>query len=136
MQPVLVDSNVLLDIVTSDPIWFDWSSGALEASANQALLVVNPLIFAEVSIAYGTIEAVEAALPTDIFRREPLPYEVAEFLAGKAFLQYRKTRWSTLGASAGLLHWGACRGGGLPTAHPGRHALQNVLPKCEFDFTP
>jgi predicted nucleic acid-binding protein len=89
MKPVLVDSNVLLDIVTSDPTWFEWSSDALAAAANEATLVVNPLIYAEVSIAYRMIEDLEAALPTDVFRREPLPYEAA-FLAGKAFLQYRK----------------------------------------------
>ena len=89
MTPVLVDSNVLLDIVTNDPRWQRWSSAALEAAANEATLVVNPLIYAEVSIAYRKIEDVEAVLPSDVFRREALPYEAA-FLAGKAFLQYRK----------------------------------------------
>jgi predicted nucleic acid-binding protein len=89
MKPVLVDSNVLLDVATNDPVWFKWSSDALEAAANEAVLVVNPLVYAEISIAYKKIEDVEAALPANIFRREGLPYEAA-FLAGKAFLQYRK----------------------------------------------
>ncbi|HEY2410287.1 MAG TPA: type II toxin-antitoxin system VapC family toxin [Polyangiaceae bacterium] len=89
MKPVLVDSNVLLDIATNDRVWLAWSSAALEAAANQAVLVVNPLVYAEVSIAYPKIEDVEAALPANVFRRDPLPYEAA-FLAGKAFLRYRK----------------------------------------------
>lgn len=89
VEPVLVDSNVLLDIATSDPSWLEWSAAALEAAADEAMLVVNPLIYAEVSIAYTKIEEVEAALPSDVFRREALPYEAA-FLAGKAFLRYRK----------------------------------------------
>ena len=107
MKPVLVDSNVLLDIVTNDPRWQKWSSAALEAAANEATLVVNPLIYAEVSIAYRKIEDVEAVLPSDVFRREALPYEAA-FLAGKAFLQYRKR--------------GGARRAALPDFYIGAHA--------------
>src|SRR5688572_25588326 len=89
MNTVLVDSNVLLDVATTDPIWFTWSSAALESAANQGLLSINPLIYAEVSISFARIEDLEQALPSDLFRREPLPYEAA-FLAGKAFLRYRR----------------------------------------------
>jgi predicted nucleic acid-binding protein len=89
VTPVLVDSNVLLDIATNDPTWSVWSSAALEAAADEATLLVNPLIYAELSMGFRRIEDVEAALPSDLFRREPLPYEAA-FLAGKAFLEYRR----------------------------------------------
>jgi predicted nucleic acid-binding protein len=89
--PVLVDSNVILDVATADPIWSDWSTAALEAEADQSTLIINPIIYAEVSIGYGRIEELEAALPSSLYRREPLPYEAA-FLAGKAFLQYRRRR--------------------------------------------
>ena len=89
MNTVLVDSNVLLDVATNDPIWFTWSSAALESAANQGLLAINPLIYAEVSISFARIEDLEQALPSDLFRHEPLPYEAA-FLAGKAFLRYRR----------------------------------------------
>jgi predicted nucleic acid-binding protein len=89
MTPVLVDSNVLLDVATADAPWFDWSSRALQAAADEAPLVINALIYAEVSVRYSTIEGVEEALPSDLFRREPLSYAAA-FLAGKAFLRYRK----------------------------------------------
>jgi predicted nucleic acid-binding protein len=89
VKPVLVDSNVLLDIATNDPKWFQWSEAALESAANESVLVINPLIYAEVSVAYKRIEDIEAVLPPEVFRRDQLPYEAA-FLAGKAFLQYRK----------------------------------------------
>jgi predicted nucleic acid-binding protein len=89
MKPTLVDSNILLDVATSDPTWSDWSSQALEAAANESLLAINALIYAEVSIGYERIEELEQAIPSTLFRREPLPYEAA-FLAGKAFLKYRR----------------------------------------------
>ena len=89
MKPTLVDSNILLDVATSDPMWSDWSAQALEAAANESLLAINALIYAEVSIGYERIEELEQAIPSTLFRREPLPYEAA-FLAGKAFLKYRR----------------------------------------------
>ncbi len=89
MTPVLVDSNVLLDVATADPVWSDWSSNTLERTADQAVLIINPLVYAEVSVGFPTIEALEAALPVDLYRREDLPYEAA-FLAGKCFIRYRR----------------------------------------------
>jgi hypothetical protein len=89
MKATLVDSNVLLDIATNDPIWMIWSSDALEAAANESELVINALIYAEVSIRYQKVEELEEVVPATTFRRDPLPYEAA-FLAGKAFLQYRR----------------------------------------------
>lgn len=89
MRPVLVDSNVILDIATGDPTWCSWSESALESAANTSVLVINPLIYAEVSIGFERIEEVESALPADLYRRDPLPYEAA-FLAGKCFLAYKR----------------------------------------------
>ena len=86
---VLVDSNVILDVATEDPRWSDWSKAALAQAAEETVLVINPLIYAEVSVGYPTIETLDAALPASIFRRESLPYEAA-FLAGKAFVAYRR----------------------------------------------
>ena len=86
---VLVDSNILLDVATSDPNWSEWSASALAEAAEHATLVINPIVYAEVSVGYSAIEAVDAALPASIFRREPLPWE-AGFLAGKCYLQYRR----------------------------------------------
>ncbi len=86
---VLVDSNVLIDVLGDDPVWGDWSARALERVAAVESLVVNPIIYAEVSTGYARIEDVERALNLADFRREQLPWE-AGFLAGKAFLAYRR----------------------------------------------
>ena len=89
MSEVLVDSNVLLDVISGDPEWGDWSGAALLECAESSVLAINPLIYAEVSVRYERIEALDVALPESLYRRDPLPWE-AGFLAGKAFLGYRR----------------------------------------------
>jgi predicted nucleic acid-binding protein len=89
MSTVLIDTNVLLDVMTGDKVWFNWSSAALKEAADSHRLVINAIIYAEVSIRFTRIEDLEEALPQTMFEREPLPFEAA-FLAGKAFLSYRK----------------------------------------------
>jgi predicted nucleic acid-binding protein len=89
MTDVLVDSNIILDVLTEDPNWFEWSSRMLAEYANRGALVINPIIYAEISIGFNQVEELEAALPADFFRRDPLPYEAA-FLAGRSFLEYRR----------------------------------------------
>jgi predicted nucleic acid-binding protein len=89
VNAVLVDSNILLDVATDDPVWGARSAAALAAHAERSVLLINPLIYAEVSVGFDRIEDVEAALPLDLYRREPVPFEAA-FLAGKAFLAYRR----------------------------------------------
>ena len=88
-RDVLIDSNVIVDVLTEDAQWFEWSSRQLAEVAAASQLVINPIIYAEVSIRFDRIEELEAALPADHFRREGLPWE-AGFLAGKAFLRYRR----------------------------------------------
>jgi predicted nucleic acid-binding protein len=85
----LVDSNVLFDFLSQDTDWFDWSASMLAEAAEQGMLAVNPIIYAEVSIGYDRIEDVDLALPVEYFVRLPLPNEAA-FLAGKVFLRYRR----------------------------------------------
>ncbi len=89
MTPVLVDANVLIDIATDDPDWAGWSTAALARAGQGARLVINPLIYAEVSVAHSRIETLDAVLPEAVFAREPLPW-AAGFLAGKAFVAYRR----------------------------------------------
>jgi hypothetical protein len=89
MTAVLVDANVLLDVMTEDARWLAWSAEAIERAADRYRLVINPVIYAEVSIRYTRIEDLDAALPKTMFDREPIPYEAA-FLAGKAFFAYRR----------------------------------------------
>lgn len=89
MSAVLVDSNVLLDVATRHSEWFDWSRGALALAGESDVLVINPIVYAEVSIGYDRIERLEDAVPASMYRRDPLPYEAA-FLAGKAYVSYRR----------------------------------------------
>jgi predicted nucleic acid-binding protein len=89
MTSVLVDSNVLLDVLTEDPEWASWSAAALNRAADQSRLVINPIIYGEVSVRFSRMEELEEVLPASDFVREPLPYEAA-FLAGKVFLNYRR----------------------------------------------
>jgi predicted nucleic acid-binding protein len=88
-QGTLVDSNVLLDIMTEDPTWADWSAITLARAAETGPLYINPVIFSEVSIRFTTVEALEDALSPSDYRRQPIPWAAA-FLAGKAFLDYRR----------------------------------------------
>ena len=94
MTPVhgtLVDSNVLLDILTEDPDWLEWSASALAAAAETGPLYINPVVYAEVSAGFDRIEDLDDALPIDYYRRVALPWE-AGFLAGHAYLKYRRRR--------------------------------------------
>jgi predicted nucleic acid-binding protein len=98
MSGVLVDSNILLDLITRDSTWYSWSANAIESTANASRLVINAIIYGEVSVYYSRIEDLDSALPRSMFDRESLPYD-AGFLAGKAFLSYRRrggTRSSSL----------------------------------------
>ncbi|TDB77808.1 type II toxin-antitoxin system VapC family toxin [Micromonospora sp. KC723] len=84
----LVDTNVLLDILTEDPRWADWSGEALAAARDSGVLVINPIVYAEVSVRFARVEELDEALPATDFLREELP-SPAGFLAGKAYARYR-----------------------------------------------
>jgi len=122
MTAVLIDSNILLDVMTDDPRWFSWSAESLERAANNFRLVINPIIYAEVSIRYSKIEELNDALPKTMFHREAIPYEAA-FLAGESFASYRRRGGSKqsplpdffIGAHA------AVSGYRLMTRDPGRY---------------
>ncbi len=89
MKGVLVDSNVILDVFQDDPTWFEWSAAALERYGEFEPLYINAIVYAEVSIGFKRIEELEAALTKGGFEFLHIPKE-ALFLAGKAFLRYRK----------------------------------------------
>jgi predicted nucleic acid-binding protein len=103
----LVDSNVLLDVLTEDETWLEWSTASLASAADSGPLWINPLVYAEVSVRFSRIEDLEEALPPDDFRRAQLPWEAA-FLAGKAFLSHRRS--------------GGVRASPLPDFYIGAHA--------------
>jgi predicted nucleic acid-binding protein len=86
---VLVDSNVLLDIFTEDATWFAWSADALDRAALTSPLVINPIIYAEISTRFGRLEELDEILPPNRFARLSIPYASA-FLAGKVFTSCRR----------------------------------------------
>lgn len=89
MKATLVDSNILLDVLTDSGEWAEGSMAALDREARSSILVINQMIFAEVSAGFNAIEEVEEALPESWFARANLPWNAA-FLAGKAFVEYRR----------------------------------------------
>lgn len=94
----LVDTNVLFDYLTRDLEWFDWSASRLSEAAERGPLVINPIVYAELSVRYDRIENLDRALSPEHFVRAELPWE-ASFLAAKCFERYRReggTRSSTL----------------------------------------
>ena len=107
MADILVDSNVILDVVTEDPKWCAWSVEQLEQLAEHHTLLINPIIYSEVSLGFDRIEDLNQALPPEFFRREALPWE-AGFLAGKCFVKYRRA--------------GGVRNSPLPDFYIGAHA--------------
>jgi predicted nucleic acid-binding protein len=110
---ILVDTNVILDVVQDDPVWAEWSQGQLDVWAVREELGINAVIYAELSIAYARIEELEDTVHTAGLRFLEIPRE-ALFLAGKAFLAYRKQ--------------GGTRTGVLPDFFIGAHAAVMTLP--------
>lgn len=117
-RTVLVDSNVLLDVLTEDPVWFGWSSSELAGAADRGRLAINPLVYAEISVGFERIEEIEEALPSETFIRLPLPWPAA-FLAGKCFLAYRRA--------------GGKRRSPLPDFYIGAHAAVQGMPLLTRD---
>ena len=95
---MLVDSNVILDVVTDGEVWADWSQEQLEQAASAGPLVINDVIYAEISTRYATVEAVDAMLRSLDISVATIP-RTALFLAGKAYLRYR----ATAGVRTGVL---------------------------------
>lgn len=104
---VLVDANVLLDIFTEDPAWAEWSEAALVEAFDVGPLIINPIVYAEISVRFERIEELEEALPWQL-DREDLPWEAA-FVAGKCFREYRRR--------------GGAKRSPLPDFYIGAHAL-------------
>lgn len=117
---VLVDSNVILDIRTEDPTWFEWAAQALRQAAERHELAINPIIYAELSVDAERIEELDDELAESDYRRLPLPYE-AGFLAGKAFVRYRRA--------------GGERRSPLPDFYIGAHAAVSDLVLLTRDST-
>lgn len=119
MRGILVDSSVILDVFQDDPVWFEWSASTLERYAQSATLCINATVYAEVSIGFKRIEELERSLNDAGFRFLHTPKE-ALFLAGKAFLRYRRR--------AGV------KTSPLPDFYIGAHAAVDALSLITRDF--
>ena len=86
---ILVDSNVLLDVFTRDPKWYSWSLKALSDASSTNRLIINPIIYSEVSIGFNSVQDLDLVLNEIGLLNEPLSKEVS-FIASKAFLRYRQ----------------------------------------------
>jgi predicted nucleic acid-binding protein len=102
-----VDTNILLDLITNDPVWADWSIGQLDAAALRGPLVIDPAVYAELSVRFGRIEELDLIVEEAGLILAPTPRE-ALFLAGKVFQRYRAA--------------GGTRTGVLPDFFIGAHA--------------
>ena len=109
---ILVDTNVLLDVIENDAHWAAWSQEKLDAASVIDTLTINPIIYSELSMAFARIEELEAIIEEASLLIEPIPRE-ALFLAGKAFLSYRRSRGTKhnvlpdffIGAHAAVMQW-------------------------------
>src|SRR5450631_1350831 len=109
---ILVDTNVLLDVFEDDPEWAAWSQAKLDAAIATDTLAINPIIYSELSIGFARIEELDAVIREASLVIEDLPRE-ALFLAGKAFLRYRRSRGTKhsvlpdfyIGAHAAVMQW-------------------------------
>jgi len=117
---ILVDTNVILDVIENDPRWAEWSQGQLDAAAVKYRLAINPVIYAELSVAYARIEELEAMIAQADFTVAPIPRE-ALFLAGKVFKDYRRR--------------GGAKTGVLPDFFIGAHAAVAGVPLLTRDVT-
>lgn len=115
---ILVDTNVLLDLVTDDPVWADWSQQQLDLAAARDTLAINAVVYAELSIGYPSIEPLDAMIDAAglVITAIPRP---ALFLAGKAFQRYRAA--------------GGVRTGVLPDFFLGAHAMVTHAPLITRD---
>jgi predicted nucleic acid-binding protein len=109
---ILVDSNVIIDVLTKDRSWQAWSEAALSDAVDRDEVAINPIIYAEVAAGFGTMDDLDRRLGADVFRRLALPYE-AGFVASRAFVEYRRR--------------GGARTSPLPDFYIGAHAAVSGL---------
>ena len=114
----LVDTNVLLDLVTDDPVWAEWSVRQLDAASLKGPLAINDVVYAEMSVRFGRIEDLDAVLDEAGITLAPMPRPTL-FLAGKVFQRYRAA--------------GGTRNGVLPDFFIGAHAAVAGLPLLTRD---
>jgi predicted nucleic acid-binding protein len=114
---LLVDTNVILDVIEDDPDWANWSQTRLDAAALEYTLLINPVIYAELSIAYLRIEELEVMLSAGGFRMDPIPREARP-------RRYENRR------TAGFLHRRACGGCRDSVVDARRATVSQLFPRA------
>lgn len=128
---VLVDSNVILDIFTSDPVWYDWSVGQLNNLVLTHDLAINDIVYAEVSRGFETFEQVDAAIGRAGFVVRPLP-RAALFLASRAFLRYRRSGGERTGVLSDFFIGAQAAVEGLPLVTRDLKRYRSYFPTIEL----
>jgi predicted nucleic acid-binding protein len=114
----LIDTNILLDLFTDDPVWAEWSIRQLDAAAVKGPLTINSVVYAELSVRFERIEDLNAVLDEAAISMADIPRS-ALFFAGKVFQKYRAA--------------GGSRSGGLPDFFIGAHAAVVGMPLLTRD---
>ena len=128
----LIDTNVLLDLATDDPVWADWSVRHLDAAAVKGPLVINDVVYAELSVGFERIEELDDLLENEAgVTLEEMPRE-ALFLAGKAFRRYRAAGGARLGVLPGFFHRRPCRRSWSAAADTRCQTLPHLFPVCRY----
>ena len=128
---LLVDTNVILDVVGNDPDWAGWSQARLDTASLRHALLINPVIYAELSIAYRRIEELEDLLSKGDFRVEPIPRE-ALFLAGKVYVQHRERGGAKTGVLPDFFIGAHAAVAGIPLLTRDARRYRTYFPKLEL----
>ena len=128
-----LDTNVLLDIATADPIWLAWSEGQFRVAVALGAILINPIIYAELAPAFATQADLDRWLDPAVFQRLPLPYS-AGWLAAQAFIKYRRGRNQEF-TFARLLHWRPLRSWRSDACDTRRCSLSHLLSKRHDHFS-
>jgi predicted nucleic acid-binding protein len=127
----LIDTNVLLDVFTNDPHWADWSIRQLDAAAIKGPLLINDVVYAELAVRFGTIEALDATLEAAGVVLAPAP-RPALFLAAKAFQRYRAAGGAKTNVLPDFFIGAHAAVAGLPLLTRDARRYRTYFPKVEL----
>jgi predicted nucleic acid-binding protein len=128
---MLVDTNVLVDVLENDPEWADWSIAQLQAQSKVHRLVINPIIYSELSLTFSTVEAMDAVIESMELRMLEIP-KPALFLAGKAFVQYRRNGGVKSNVLGDFFIGAHAAVSGLPVLTRDTHRFKSYFPSVKL----
>ena len=128
---MLVDTNVLVDVLQNDPQWADWSMAQLQAQSKVHRLSINPIIYAELSLTFSTVEALDAVISCMELDLLDIP-KPALFLAGKAFVQYRRGGGARTNVLADFFIGAHAAVSGLPVLTRDTRRYQSYFPSINL----